>query len=286
MAATPSTRLEPDARRRCSTTAATRSSPASGASTADPARSRASAPQRSASRAPASSRSPSTRAARLLRHARARPSAAARRLAQRAGERVPRPALPAADRPRVAALEPRGVGAHALRALVVVRASRSCCCRLVPGRDGLVLAWRGRRATFLPKVWEQVADAQRLPRAPEAQGRLGRRNSGRPTSRSGATRPRSWPSRPGRTGLDRPRRVSESAAAGPTKRAEQRTGDRGQGSVQRCAAVDRVAAAPALSPVPCPLSPVPCPLSPVPCPLPPCLPSPTASSSATCSPTR
>jgi AmmeMemoRadiSam system protein A len=31
---------------------------------------------------------------------------------------------------------------------------------LVPGRDGLVLAWRGRRATFLPKVWEQVAGAQ------------------------------------------------------------------------------------------------------------------------------
>jgi AmmeMemoRadiSam system protein A len=27
---------------------------------------------------------------------------------------------------------------------------------LVPGRDGLVLEWRGMRATFLPKVWEQV----------------------------------------------------------------------------------------------------------------------------------
>lgn len=32
--------------------------------------------------------------------------------------------------------------------------------QLVPGVDGLVLAWRGRRATFLPKVWEQVADAR------------------------------------------------------------------------------------------------------------------------------
>jgi AmmeMemoRadiSam system protein A len=26
-----------------------------------------------------------------------------------------------------------------------------------PGADGLVIAWRGRRATFLPKVWEQFA---------------------------------------------------------------------------------------------------------------------------------
>ena len=30
---------------------------------------------------------------------------------------------------------------------------------LVPGRDGVVLSWRGARATFLPKVWEQLADA-------------------------------------------------------------------------------------------------------------------------------
>ncbi len=29
---------------------------------------------------------------------------------------------------------------------------------LVPGRDGLVLEWRGQRATFLPKVWEQLPD--------------------------------------------------------------------------------------------------------------------------------
>jgi AmmeMemoRadiSam system protein A len=27
---------------------------------------------------------------------------------------------------------------------------------LVPGRDGLVLEWQGMRATFLPKVWDQV----------------------------------------------------------------------------------------------------------------------------------
>jgi AmmeMemoRadiSam system protein A len=30
--------------------------------------------------------------------------------------------------------------------------------RLRPGIDGLVLAWRGQRATFLPKVWEQLPD--------------------------------------------------------------------------------------------------------------------------------
>ena len=30
---------------------------------------------------------------------------------------------------------------------------------LVPGVDGLVLAWRGRRSTFLPKVWEHIGDA-------------------------------------------------------------------------------------------------------------------------------
>jgi len=32
--------------------------------------------------------------------------------------------------------------------------------RLEPGVDGLVLAWHGRRATFLPKVWEQLGDAR------------------------------------------------------------------------------------------------------------------------------
>jgi len=29
---------------------------------------------------------------------------------------------------------------------------------LVPGADGVLLAWRGMRATFLPKVWEQLDD--------------------------------------------------------------------------------------------------------------------------------
>lgn len=28
--------------------------------------------------------------------------------------------------------------------------------QLVPGEDGLLIAWRGQRATFLPKVWEQL----------------------------------------------------------------------------------------------------------------------------------
>lgn len=29
---------------------------------------------------------------------------------------------------------------------------------LVPGEDGLVLGWRGMRATFLPKVWQQLPE--------------------------------------------------------------------------------------------------------------------------------
>jgi AmmeMemoRadiSam system protein A len=43
---------------------------------------------------------------------------------------------------------------------IVVADEQELLRTLVPGRDGLVLAWRGRRATFLPKVWEQVAGAQ------------------------------------------------------------------------------------------------------------------------------
>ncbi|MCK6370785.1 MAG: AmmeMemoRadiSam system protein A [Gammaproteobacteria bacterium] len=30
---------------------------------------------------------------------------------------------------------------------------------LVPGTDGVVLSWRGRRATFLPKVWDMLPTA-------------------------------------------------------------------------------------------------------------------------------
>jgi AmmeMemoRadiSam system protein A len=40
---------------------------------------------------------------------------------------------------------------------VVVASEQELLLGLVPGRDGLVLAWHGMRATFLPKVWEQVA---------------------------------------------------------------------------------------------------------------------------------
>jgi hypothetical protein len=43
---------------------------------------------------------------------------------------------------------------------VVVASEQELLLGLVPGRDGLVLAWRGMRATFLPKVWEQVAGPQ------------------------------------------------------------------------------------------------------------------------------
>jgi AmmeMemoRadiSam system protein A len=40
---------------------------------------------------------------------------------------------------------------------VVVASEQQLLLELVPGRDGLVLEWRGMRATFLPKVWEHVA---------------------------------------------------------------------------------------------------------------------------------
>jgi AmmeMemoRadiSam system protein A len=43
---------------------------------------------------------------------------------------------------------------------LLVQSEQQLLARLVPGRDGLVLAWRGRRATFLPKVWEQVDGPQ------------------------------------------------------------------------------------------------------------------------------
>jgi len=43
---------------------------------------------------------------------------------------------------------------------VAVASEQELLLLLVPGRDGLVLAWRGMRATFLPKVWEQVAGPQ------------------------------------------------------------------------------------------------------------------------------
>ena len=40
---------------------------------------------------------------------------------------------------------------------MAVSTEQQLLLELVPGRDGLVLAWRGMRATFLPKVWEHVA---------------------------------------------------------------------------------------------------------------------------------
>jgi len=33
---------------------------------------------------------------------------------------------------------------------------------LVPHRDGVILSWAGRRATFLPQVWQQLPDPQRF----------------------------------------------------------------------------------------------------------------------------
>jgi len=41
---------------------------------------------------------------------------------------------------------------------VAVQSEAELLARLVPGEDGLVIAWRGSRATFLPKVWDQLHD--------------------------------------------------------------------------------------------------------------------------------
>lgn len=40
---------------------------------------------------------------------------------------------------------------------VDVSSEAQLLARLRPGADGLVIAWAGTRATFLPKVWEQLA---------------------------------------------------------------------------------------------------------------------------------
>lgn len=39
---------------------------------------------------------------------------------------------------------------------MTVSTEQQLLLELVPGRDGLVLEWRGMKATFLPKVWEHV----------------------------------------------------------------------------------------------------------------------------------
>lgn len=41
---------------------------------------------------------------------------------------------------------------------LVVSSELDLLRRIRPGEDGLVIAWRGSRATFLPKVWEQLPD--------------------------------------------------------------------------------------------------------------------------------
>ncbi len=43
---------------------------------------------------------------------------------------------------------------------IVVRDEAELIGRLAPGEDGLLLAWRGSRATFLPKVWEQLHEPE------------------------------------------------------------------------------------------------------------------------------
>jgi len=51
-----------------------------------------------------------------------------------------------------------------LREPMLVRSEDELLRRLVPGRDGLVLAWRGASATFLPKVWDQLREPREFVR--------------------------------------------------------------------------------------------------------------------------
>ena len=41
---------------------------------------------------------------------------------------------------------------------LTVRSEAEACAALRPGLDGVILQWRGRRATFLPQVWEQLPE--------------------------------------------------------------------------------------------------------------------------------
>lgn len=43
---------------------------------------------------------------------------------------------------------------------LVFRTQEELCAQLRPGRDGLILEERGRRATFLPAVWESLPDPE------------------------------------------------------------------------------------------------------------------------------
>ncbi|WLQ14041.1 AmmeMemoRadiSam system protein A [Hahella aquimaris] len=42
--------------------------------------------------------------------------------------------------------------------LIPVTSEQDLACKLRVGEDGLILSWRGHRATFLPSVWGQLPD--------------------------------------------------------------------------------------------------------------------------------
>jgi AmmeMemoRadiSam system protein A len=75
--------------------------------------------------------------------------------ARAAAYRDPRfPPLPSAD---IAALEVE-VSVLSPRSAVAVESERDAVAALRPGIDGVVLEYDGRRATFLPQVWEGLPD--------------------------------------------------------------------------------------------------------------------------------
>jgi AmmeMemoRadiSam system protein A len=46
--------------------------------------------------------------------------------------------------------------------LVDATTEAEVCVTLCPGRDGVVLAWNGRRATFIPQMWRHFAAPEEL----------------------------------------------------------------------------------------------------------------------------
>ena len=52
------------------------------------------------------------------------------------------------------------------------RSEAELCAALRPGTDGLIIAAEGRRATFLPSVWESVPDPREFLSRLKAKGNI------------------------------------------------------------------------------------------------------------------
>ena len=96
----------------------------------------------------------------LHRLAGARAPAVARRGPQRPGRGVRRPPLPAAGRLGTSTRGGQGVGAVAARAAACARPRRAGGGPAAAGRRAVLVEAGGKRATFLPTVWDKLPDAR------------------------------------------------------------------------------------------------------------------------------